>query len=138
MDRIDFQKITKIRIREGRALLRANHFNGAYYLLGYAIECAIKACIAKQTKRYEFPNKNRIKDCYTHDLETLIKAAGLNILLAKELKANNTFQLNWTVVKDWSEEFRYEHAIANLKAKDLYSAITDKRNGVLQWLKKYW
>jgi hypothetical protein len=138
MDRIDFQKISKMRIREGRVLLRTNHFNGAYYLLGYAIECAIKACIARQTKRYEFPNKNRMKDCYNHNLETLIKAAGLSLSLATELKNNSAFQVNWSVVKDWSEEFRYEHTIANLKAKDLYSAITDRKNGVLQWLKKYW
>src|SRR5438094_3909647 len=28
---------------------------GAFYLGGLAIECALKACIAKKTKRYDFP-----------------------------------------------------------------------------------
>jgi HEPN domain-containing protein len=32
-------------------LLEAGLYAGAYYLAGYAVECALKACIAKKTAR---------------------------------------------------------------------------------------
>jgi len=40
--------------------MQAGFFDGAYYLAGYAVECAIKACIAKGTRRYEFPDKRKV------------------------------------------------------------------------------
>jgi hypothetical protein len=47
MDRKDLQSLSRWRLLEARALLRAGLPNGAYYLAGYSIECALKACIAK-------------------------------------------------------------------------------------------
>lgn len=32
-------------------------YDGAYYLSGYAVEWALKACIAKNVKRYDFPDR---------------------------------------------------------------------------------
>ena len=54
MNRNDFQKISRLRVKEAKALLDSGYPVGAYYLMGYAVECALKACIAKQTKRYDF------------------------------------------------------------------------------------
>src|SRR5690242_7885063 len=48
----DFKKLAEIRMAEARTLLKARHYDGAYYLAGYAVECALKACIAKRTKKY--------------------------------------------------------------------------------------
>lgn len=47
MNRSDFQDLAQIRLAEAAALLQAERFDGAYYLAGYAVECALKACIAK-------------------------------------------------------------------------------------------
>jgi len=33
---------------------------GAYYLMGYAIECAFKAAISKQIKEHDFPDKKLV------------------------------------------------------------------------------
>ena len=44
-------------LKRQKALLDGGYPAGAYYLMGYAVECALKACIAKQTKRYDFPPK---------------------------------------------------------------------------------
>jgi hypothetical protein len=41
------------------------------------VECALKACIAKGTERYEFPDKKRVDASYTHNLQELVKLAGL-------------------------------------------------------------
>lgn len=40
MNRSDFQQLPEIRLRESQALLDASCFDGAYYLAGYAVECA--------------------------------------------------------------------------------------------------
>ena len=60
MNRFDFQRLAKIRIKEAGVLLEKRCYEGAYYLVGYAVECALKACIAKQTQRFEFPEKSRV------------------------------------------------------------------------------
>lgn len=57
MNRYDLQKLAVLRVKEGKVLLDNKCYEGAYYLLGYAIECALKACIAKQTKKFDFPEK---------------------------------------------------------------------------------
>jgi HEPN domain len=65
VDRKDFQELAKVRLKEANALFRLGLYDGAYYLAGYAVECALKACIAKGTRRYEFPDKKRVEDSYS-------------------------------------------------------------------------
>jgi hypothetical protein len=77
MNRQELQELSKIRRKEATALLKAKHYAGAYYLLGYSVECALKACIAKQTNKHDFPNKDFANKVYVHNLEVLIKLAGL-------------------------------------------------------------
>ncbi len=43
MDRKDLQDLSKVRLKEATALLKAGLFGGAYYLAGYAVECALKS-----------------------------------------------------------------------------------------------
>jgi HEPN domain-containing protein len=77
MNRKAFQEISKIRVREAQELLDAGHYPGAFYLIGYAVECALKACVSKQVKRYDFPDKKLATEAFTHDLEKLVRVAGL-------------------------------------------------------------
>jgi len=39
MNRVDLQKLSRIRVKEAKVLLDNGYFNGAYYLLGYSVEC---------------------------------------------------------------------------------------------------
>jgi HEPN domain-containing protein len=66
-------------LKEAKALLDAGLPDGAYYLAGYAVECALKACIAKSTLRYDFPDKTTVDKSYTHSLTQLVGVANLNI-----------------------------------------------------------
>lgn len=66
MNRRTFQQLSATRLADARALLAARRY-AAYYLAGYAVECALKACIAKQTRRYDFPPDPRsVSRIYTH------------------------------------------------------------------------
>ncbi len=133
MNRADFQKLADMRIEEAEVLLKAKQFSGAYYLVGYAIECALKACIAKRTKKYAYPDKDLANRCYTHDVEKLLDLAGLKGLLS----GDPDLQINWAVVKDWNERSRYERK-TRVEAQAIYDAITDPAHGVLQWIKAHW
>ena len=57
MNRNDLKGLALIRLREATILLANGEYSGAYYLAGYAVECALKPCIAKQTRRHDFPDK---------------------------------------------------------------------------------
>ncbi|MEG3842329.1 HEPN domain-containing protein [Microcoleus sp. herbarium14] len=136
MNRQDLQNLALARLEEVEVLLNNHKYSGAYYLSGYVIECALKACIAKQTQEFDFPDKKTVMDSYTHDLEKLVKVAKLD----KELKSllnDPDFSLRWLEVRDWSEESRYQ-THNRQKALDIYSAITDPTHGVLQWLQQHY
>ncbi len=136
MNRKDFQELTRIRIREARHLLQGGQFDGAYYLAGYAVECALKACIAKKTRRHEWPEKAFVDKIHTHKLGELVKAVGLENDLDQEMR-NANFAANWATVKEWSEQSRYRRW-TEVQAQDLYNAVTNRYHGVLRWIKQYW
>ena len=138
MNKNDLEELVQIRIKEAKTLLDAENYPGAYYLAGYSLECAIKACIAKQVQLYDFPNLELAKNSYSHKLAELLGVAGLKLKLSEQEKQDVNFQLNWAVAKDWNEKARYECRIEERKAKDLYDAITDNQSGVLTWLKTFW
>jgi len=140
MNRADLQNLAKLRAKEAKVLLDQGCYEGAYYLVGYAVECALKACIAKQTQRYDFPDKQKVKvqDCYHHDLDRLLRIAGLSQKLDADRQADSVLDVNWSVTKDWKEDKRYLPAIPEKQARDLVDAVTMRGNGVLAWLKKLW
>lgn len=122
----------------GATLLKSGHFPGAYYLAGYAIECALKACIAKQTAKHDFPNERLAQDCWTHDLERLVQLSGIGAALAADVKASPALAVNWATVKDWHEASRYDLSITKAQAVDLYYACTAGPNGLLAWIRRRW
>ena len=138
MNRSDFQQLSRLRLKEAAALLRAEHYPGSYYLGGCAIECALKACIAKQTRRHDFPEVKPVLELWTHNLEGLVKVAGLWADLLSEVRSNEIFAVNWAVTKDWAIDSKYDQTTEGALARDLYSAISSRKNGVLPWMQERW
>lgn len=138
MNRAQLKKLSRLRIREAKVLLDKRCYQGSYYLAGYSVECALKACIAKQTRLYDFPDKERVTKSYSHKLKDLVEVAQLKSALDNEVKSNQQFGANWTMVVEWSESFRYNLTMPEKKARDFHAAISDQMDGVLPWLEKYW
>ena len=138
MNRAQLQLLATIRIKEASVLYKSRCFAGAYYLSGYAVECALKACIAKQTRKHDFPNRKLVLDSWVHDLEKLARTAGVWAKLSKDMQSNKALEVNWATVKDWSEDSRYKPVVTNPVARDLLAAIESKRDGVLTWIKRRW
>jgi HEPN domain-containing protein len=134
--RRDFQALAELRAKEAGVLAKNGSEEGAYYLGGFAIECALKACIAKKIKRHDFPlaakDANRV---YTHDLTELLKLAELETHLDKEIKRNRALATNWGIVKSWKVECRYE--TSGLRGTDMDAAV-NYADGVLGWIRRRW
>jgi hypothetical protein len=136
MTRRDLQKLAATRLREAKILLASNAPDGAYCLAGYAVECGLKACVAKSTERYDFPDKIRANRSYTHNAKDLIGVADLKAAHDEAMRQYE-FSRRWEILAQWSEESRYK-AISIQEAKALIEAIENRRHGILQWLRRHW
>jgi hypothetical protein len=138
LNRDEFQQLADVRIAEAKVLLDGQIFDGAYYLAGYAIECAFKACIAKLTNQFDFPPKlDEVRRIYVHKPKELARAAGLLDDLEAESQNDRSLFDNWAAVSAWGEESRYQRK-TEAQARELYEAITEGSHGVLQWIKVRW
>lgn len=138
MNRDDFRALAGIRVREARMLRDEQHWCGCYYLAGHAVECALKACIASATRRYDFPDKRFVQESYTHDLTALLKLAALDVQLRLDSLTRPAVALNWSVAKDWTVDSRYNRSVTARQALDLYRAVAQRGTGVLPWVRQYW
>jgi len=138
MTRKDFQNLALERLGDVKVLHKHGRFSAAHYLVGYVVECALKACIAKQTRAEEFPPKeNVVRKYYTHDLAGLMAGAELGKKLEDQIKDDKEFEKRWNLVKRWNENRRYEQH-EKIEAKELIEAIEHPDHGVLPWLKNFW
>ena len=112
-------------------------WDGAYYLAGYAVECAIKACIAKGTRRFDFPEKRKVESSYSHKLNDLIEVASLEKIRKTHADRDANFRESWEIVKSWSEQSRYKRHLPE-SAKEMLEAVGNKNHGVISWIKLHW
>jgi len=137
--RADFQELADVRVAEAKVLLDHGLWDGAYYLAGYAVELALKACIIKVILATDaFPEKKFSENCWTHDLGKLIGLAGLGEARKAAFQADLALEVNWGTLNEWSEQVRYRQRTTRVEARSLYNAISDASHGVLTWIKTQW
>jgi HEPN domain-containing protein len=130
--RADFEKLMDLRLKEATLLLDQKDWDGAYYLVGYAVEFALKIRIISQLMQSDsFPDKKLAENFYKHELTLLRKLAALD----DEMDKDAAISPPWDIVKDWSEQARYEIGKTEKQAQDLYEAV---EKGVLPWIKARW
>jgi hypothetical protein len=135
--RKDFQRLAQLCATEAVLLAKNGRDHGAYYLGGLAIECALKACVAKKTRKHDFPHDTKYAGrVYSHDLNELLKLAELDAHLDRDMKTNARLAANWGIVKVWRVDSRYE--TTGLAGRDMVTAVKAPADGVLQWIKLYW
>ena len=137
MNRQQLQQLSELRLREAQALFSAGLPDGAYYLAGYAVECALKACIAKRTREHDFPDKKLTGESYTHNLIELMRVSQLAPALKSAMQANSWLADEWNIVQNWSESSRYERC-ASIEAQSLLEAIDNETGGLLPWIRLHW
>ncbi len=138
MDRTRLQQLAEIRLKDAEVLLSDGRWQAAYYLLGYSIEGALKACVAKQFKEYEVPDKKLVNSFYTHRLDELLTISGVKSELENQTRRDVNFALNWNLVRDWTEAARYDLDVAEASARNMHEAVTHAASGILPWLRTQW
>jgi HEPN domain-containing protein len=137
LSRTDLQSLAELKLSDSKLLLDNSSYSNAYYLAGYAIELGLKACVARQIRQDEIPDKELITRVYTHNFENLAGLAGLKADLKVRQDDDHKFQAYWGIVAEWSPDARY--AIQDsLSAQLLWQAISDPDHGVLKWIKIHW
>jgi HEPN domain-containing protein len=143
VNRRDFRRLAEERLRDAQIFLANRRYSAAYYIAGYAVECGLKACIARRSRLYEFPPRNT-QNLYTHDIDKLVIGAKLEEPLALQKRNVDGFEENWNLVRAWTEESRYV-SWSREKAEKLVAAITDERPknpalspGVMAWIRQNW
>ena len=138
MNRRSLRMLARERLKDARLLHRAGRYSGCYYLCGYVIECALKACIARQTERHDFPDKKFAIDIHTHNIERLLDLAELKVAFKEARNQDRSLADNWLIVLTWNESYRYDISSGIEDASGLLQAIIDPHHGVLTWIKKHW
>ncbi len=129
--------IAYLRLDEAQILLASKNFSGAYYLAGYAVECALKSCIAKMTQAHDFPEKTRVNDSYSHDLVKLLKTASLEAALKSARITETGLGQRWDTVQEWNESSRYT-IWHQADAESMLDAVANPTGGVFPWLVQHW
>lgn len=140
MTRADWQQIAEERLLAADALLAAHMWPSVYYLAGYAVECGLKSCILARVATAPeviFLEKRFSEKCWTHEIEELVKLAGLEATRATDIGGNPALGANWLLAGNWNEKSRYQMKSQG-EAEDLYNAIADNVSGVMQWIRARW
>jgi len=137
MNRTDLQNLAEERVGDGELLLANGRYGAAYYIVGYAVECGLKACIAKLTRAEDFYDKTLARNIFKHDLIELANYARLSAVFSQAGIKDPVFAADWAQVNSWSEESRYE-AHTQQEAEQLIAAVRDPVHGVMQCIRQYW
>jgi len=118
--------------------LDAGLYSGAFYICGYVVECALKACICRKTNQYDFyPKPEESKNAWSHDFKKLIKVSDLDSEINAARQSDLDLDVNWKSVEGWRTESRYE-ARGQQEAWALFDAISNPDHGVLSCIRQHW
>lgn len=138
LNRGALQLLAEKRLEEGRILLENSLWTGAYYMTGLAVECALKACLARGVSQYDYPDKKFVDKMYQHDLQRLVELDdALWANLQADMNINARLDANWRTVKDWKDEKRYD-IVDELEARGLYEYAAEPASGVMRWIRGKW
>jgi hypothetical protein len=96
------------------------------------------ACVAKQFRLHEVPDKKLVNSFYTHSLDDLLTISDVKSEMKDHAKTEPGLEINWNTVRDWRETARYDVGIPEASARGMYDAVTNTASGVLQELKTQW
>jgi hypothetical protein len=120
-----FDQLKAQRQQDAKVLFKGDRYNAAVYLMGYALEYALKKKIClflgfdlgfpelnSEFRNYssqlaEFNSRNygvqlnHLRQIKSHNLEDLLSFSGI------DSKIQNEYCEHWNIIKDWTPEDRY-------------------------------
>ena len=140
--RAEWRQLAEDRILDAQAHLAigVDRWSAAFHLIGYAVECGLKSCVLARVASHPeviYQDKKFSNNAWTHDIERLLVVAGIKIDRDNDAAANAALFQNWQRVKDWDEESQYLQK-TQAEAQQLFDAVTDPNDGVMQWIRARW
>ncbi len=135
----DLRKVVKAKLKAAKILYKAKDYDTAGYLLGYVVECSLKALICKKLNLDEYPDTGKHYDVFaSHDLDRLMMLSGYSSDF--RLEPTSGLVNNWGILtKDWKPEIRYNIGAYNSDLiQTKLNALEDKDEGFFTWIKKRW
>ncbi len=107
-------------------------------MCGYVVECALKACICKNTNQFDFyPRRAEYDKAWSHNIKNLMAVSGVKSAFDAARNADMILDVNWKEAEDWSEESRYDPK-GRKDAEGLFTAVSDPDHGVFACIKRNW
>lgn len=98
------------------------------------MECALKACIAKQVREFDFPDLRRVRNSYHHDFKILPETAGLSEEFRQETISNPALSENRDIIAGehgWKPDSLYMPFISEDSARRFFFAVANENIGIL-------
>lgn len=102
----NLRRLSRARLADARALLKAKRYDGAVYMGGYVVEIALKARICRTLRWTGFPETRSefqsLASFKTHDLDILLTLSG------REQRVKTLHLAEWSAIAAWDPEVRYK------------------------------
>jgi len=94
----ELKKIAYARLKSAESLMDVNDWDGAAYMLGYTLECTLKAAACKTLHLITYPDSSSVKGVkeffQTHKFSELVVVAGVSDLFS--FKGSSKAWQNWS------------------------------------------
>ncbi len=131
----DWLEMALKEIQAARVLARFALWQQCYHHAGFAVECALKFRIMGRYGLNRWPDRQGNRRLFSHNLVELASEAGLATELGATANAASDQRIAFLIVKDWSNEARYDpREFPEIRAQDMLSAVD---GGLLSWLLRH-
>lgn len=139
MNSDDIVRLSEERLSDAQALFAAGRYEGAYHFAGLAVECALKAHIARFTGVGDFPDRDWAQAVWTHDLNKLLAAAVNPVLPLKKLPEWVAKSPAWLQLAQWSVDSRYDPpgTVTKEEVAGFLDLVADAKGDLVSWLRTF-
>ena len=136
------REISKSRLRTSKILIDHQDYDGAFYMMGYVLECALKSVICKRLNLANYPDKDSSEDkrsiFRTHKFDILLTLSGIEKDFSLSTLVPARRSENWSIATKWRPETRYEPIGSHnqIEVVRVYEALTENPEGILNWISK--
>lgn len=117
------------RLEDAKALHDKQRWNGAIYMGGYAIECALKSLICFEDEVYNFKDTRTFKKGFKgSNLHSLVKLLEAVPRVQKAIAISNHYQTAWNTISSlWlNDELRYSDKEGNKEESKKFIDAVEK------------
>ncbi len=140
----ELKKVANIRLRTVRILIKAEDWDGAAYMMGYVLECALKAAVCKALHLKKYPDlkssttSEKINRFFmTHEFDVLLTVSGLEDIFGYDGLGFNSWSGFTQEYKGIWTGMRYDiGSWDKKKTKNIYNFLVGRKEGLLSLIER--